>query len=145
MSFMDVPEISCVLAEAYRVLRPGGFLQFSIEHPCFATTYSRNLRDERGISYAREVGDYFLDTKARSPSGSFSAAPEKMKKGLPKFETPRFHQTVSRWLNLLIEAGFLLERAEEPQPSEKAVVACPHVQPARIFAYFLHVRVRKPR
>lgn len=35
MSFMDIPETERVLAEAYRVLKPGGFLQFSIEHPCF--------------------------------------------------------------------------------------------------------------
>jgi SAM-dependent methyltransferase len=28
MSFMDIPETRRVLAEAYRVLRPGGFLQF---------------------------------------------------------------------------------------------------------------------
>ena len=106
MSFMDVPEISCVLAEAYRVLRPGGFLQFSIEHPCFATTYSRNLRDERGISCAREVGDYFLDTKGVVSEWLFSAAPEKTKKGLPKFETPRFHQTVSRWAKPADRGGF---------------------------------------
>jgi len=31
MSFMDVPETERVLAEAYRVLKPGGFLQFSIQ------------------------------------------------------------------------------------------------------------------
>src|SRR4051812_49110290 len=35
MSFMDVPETDRVLAEAFRVLKPGGFLQFSICHPCF--------------------------------------------------------------------------------------------------------------
>src|SRR5881409_631584 len=35
MSLMDVPETGRVLAEAYRILRPGGFLQFSICHPCF--------------------------------------------------------------------------------------------------------------
>src|SRR5215813_9434587 len=29
MSLMDIPETERVLAEAYRVLRPGGFLQFS--------------------------------------------------------------------------------------------------------------------
>src|SRR5256886_6546433 len=33
MSLMDVPETVRVLAEAYRVLKPGGFLQFSIAHP----------------------------------------------------------------------------------------------------------------
>ncbi len=35
MSLMDVPETDRALAEAHRVLRSGGFLQFSIAHPCF--------------------------------------------------------------------------------------------------------------
>src|SRR5437016_8639504 len=35
MSFMDVPETDRVLAEAWRLLKPGGFLQVSISHPCF--------------------------------------------------------------------------------------------------------------
>lgn len=35
MSLMDMPDTDAVLAEAWRVVRPGGFLQFSILHPCF--------------------------------------------------------------------------------------------------------------
>ncbi|MGB2896694.1 MAG: class I SAM-dependent methyltransferase, partial [Anaerolineales bacterium] len=34
MSFMDIPEIEDVLDEVFRVLRPQGFVQFSISHPC---------------------------------------------------------------------------------------------------------------
>lgn len=34
------------ISEAHRVLKPGGFLQFSICHPCFDTPHRRNLRDE---------------------------------------------------------------------------------------------------
>jgi glycosyltransferase involved in cell wall biosynthesis len=37
----------------------GGFLQFSICHPCFDTPHRRNLRDANGVTYAIEVGDYF--------------------------------------------------------------------------------------
>jgi ubiquinone/menaquinone biosynthesis C-methylase UbiE len=48
MSLMDIPETDRVLAEVFRVLRPGGFFQFSIEHPCFATPHGKTLRDERG-------------------------------------------------------------------------------------------------
>src|SRR5918996_6011588 len=59
MSFMDIPEGERVLAEAYRVLKPRGFLQFSISHPCFDTPHRRNLRGENGLTYAIEVGDYF--------------------------------------------------------------------------------------
>src|SRR5919108_5496317 len=52
MSFMDIPETDRALAEACRVLKPGGFLQFSISHPCFDTPHRRNLRDANGLTYA---------------------------------------------------------------------------------------------
>lgn len=35
MSLMDVPEFAVALQEIHRVLRTGGFIQFSISHPCF--------------------------------------------------------------------------------------------------------------
>ena len=75
MSFMDVPETARVLAEAYRVLKPGGFLQFSITHPCFDTPHRRNLRDASGRTYALEVGDYFRNLQGDVTEWLFSAAP----------------------------------------------------------------------
>ena len=144
MSFMDVPETDRVLAEAYRVLRPGGFLQFSISHPCFDTPHRRNLRDGGGRTYAIEVGDYFRILEGEIDEWLFSAAPSQARQGLPKFKTPRFRRTLSQWLNLLIETGFLLESVAEPRPGDETVRACPGVQDAQIVAYFLHVRVRKP-
>jgi hypothetical protein len=68
-----------------------------------------------------------------------------VKQGLPKFKTPRFTRTISQWLNLLIETGFLLERIAEPRPSDETVLACPDLQDAQVVAYFLHIRVRKPK
>ncbi len=144
MSFMDIPETDRVLAEAYRILKPGGFLQFSIEHPCFATPHRRNLRNPDGLSYAIEVGDYFRSLHGDITEWLFGAAPPDLKKGLRRFKTPRFTQTIGQWLNLLIDAGFVLERVEEPRPSDKAVRACPRVQAAQVVAYFLHIRARKP-
>lgn len=144
MSFMDIPEIGRVLAEVYRVLKPGGFLQFSITHPCFDTPHRRNLRDESGLTYAIEVGGYFRNLEGEISEWLFGAAPLEIKQGLPKFKTPRFTRTISQWLNLLIEAGFLLERIEEPRPSDETVCACPDMQDAQVVAYFLHIRVRKP-
>jgi ubiquinone/menaquinone biosynthesis C-methylase UbiE len=75
MSFMDVPETEQVLAEAYRVLKPGGFLQFSITHPCFDTPHRRNLRDAGGRTYALEAGDYFRDLDGAIDEWLFKAAP----------------------------------------------------------------------
>lgn len=144
MSLMDIPETDMVVAEAYRVLRPGGFLQFSITHPCFDTPHRRNLRDESGRTYAIEVGDYHCNLEGKVTEWIFSAAPEKETEGWPLFETPRFTRTLSQWLNLLIDAGFSLERLGEPRPSDEVVREHPNLQDAQVVAYFLHVRARKP-
>jgi ubiquinone/menaquinone biosynthesis C-methylase UbiE len=72
MSFMDIPETDRVLTEAYRVLKPGGFLQFSIEHPCFATPHRRNLRNQAGRTYALESATTFATCRGKSRNG-FSA------------------------------------------------------------------------
>ena len=144
MSFMDIPETELVLAEAYRVLKPGGFLQFSINHPCFDTPRRRKLRDANGLVYAVEVGDYFRNLQGEIEEWLFGAAPPEVREGLAKFRIPRFTRTVSQWLNLLIETGFRLERVEEPCPSDETVRECPDMQDAQVVAYFLHIRARKP-
>ena len=144
MSFMDIPETDKVLAEAFRVLRPGGFLQFSITHPCFDTPHRRNLRGDDGLTYAIEVGDYFRNQDGEISEWIFGAAPPAVRAGLPKFRTPRFTRTVSQWLNMLTETGFALERIQEPRPSDEVVRNHPYIQDAQVVAYFLHIRVRKP-
>jgi ubiquinone/menaquinone biosynthesis C-methylase UbiE len=144
MSFMDIPETKLVLSEAFRVLRPGGFLQFSIEHPCFSTPHRRNLRNNKGLTYAIEVGDYFRNLDGEVSEWLFGAAPAELKQTLPKFKAPRFTRTISQWFNLLIKTGFLLEQVAEPRPSEEAVRQYPDLQDALVVAYFLHIRARKP-
>ncbi|MDQ3252695.1 MAG: methyltransferase domain-containing protein, partial [Acidobacteriota bacterium] len=128
MSFMDIPETSRVLAEASRVIKPGGFLQFSITHPCYDTPHRRNLRDDDGLTYAIEVGDYFRDSDGEITEWLFGAAPPEAHQGLPKFRTPRFTRTLSQWLNFLVETGFATERIEEPRPSDETVRACADMQ-----------------
>ncbi len=145
MSFMDMPETDKVLGEAHRVLRQGGFLQFSITHPSFDTPHRRNLRNEKGITYAIEVGDYFRNLEGDVAVWSFSAAPAELRQGLPKLKTPRFTRTISQWFNMLIDAGFAIERVGEPRPDDAAVKECPFVQDAQVVAYFLHVRARKSK
>jgi len=143
MSFMDIPETERVFAEAYRVIKPGGFLQFSITHPCFDTPHRRNLRDENHITYAIEVGEYFRDRNGEIDEWLFKAAPGDEKLNLRKFRIPRFTRTLSFWLNTIIEAGFQLERVNEPRPSDETVAVQPGLQDAQVVAYFIHFLVRK--
>jgi len=144
MSLMDVADAERAIAEAHRVIKPGGFLQFSILHPFLDVPHHKNLRDERGVTYAYEVGGYFRRLHGQVEEWTFSAAPEDVRRSVPKFRVPRFNRTVSEWLNPLIETGFRIEHVEEPCPSDETVRQCPKVQDAQVMPYFLHFRVRKP-
>ena len=131
------------MAEVHRVIRPGGFLQFSISHPCFDTPHRVNLQDEAGRTYAFEVGDYFRNEDGRICEWTFSAAPEEVRRRTPKFRVPRFTRTLSQWLNALLDAGFAIERLAEPRPCDEIVERHPNLQDAQVVAYFLLVRARK--
>jgi ubiquinone/menaquinone biosynthesis C-methylase UbiE len=144
MSLMDLPDQPRALAEAWRILKPGGFFQFSITHPCFDTPHRRNLRDENRQTYAIEVGGYFDRIDGRIDRWLFGAAPRQERDKHPAFEVPVFHRTLSEWVNMVIRSGFTIEQMAEPKVSEKKAREIPQLQDTRVVAYFLHVRCRKP-
>ena len=144
MCMMDIPEMEKALAEAFRVIRPGAFFQFSITHPCFDTPFRRNKRDAFGKTYAIEVGGYFQSINGQVDEWIFGAAPAHLKNSLPKFKTPKFSRTLSHWVNALTQTGFVIENCNEPYPSDETVKLQPRLQDSQQVAYFLHIRCRKP-
>jgi ubiquinone/menaquinone biosynthesis C-methylase UbiE len=145
MVLMDIPETDQVLKEAFRVLKPGGFLQFSISHPCFDTPHRKNLKNLSGKTYAIEVGDYFKNKEGEIDEWIFSAAPPHLKHSLRKFKTPKFTRTLTQWMNAIIGAGFNIEQVNEPYASDEIVKQQPRLQDTQLVAYFLHIRCRKPK
>ena len=146
MSLMDMPEQTPALAEIHRVLRPGGFLQFSILHPCFVPPHRRVLRESDGTGTVRaiEVAGYFDVIDGRVDRWWFSTTPPEERARVAPFQEPRFHRTLSTWLNLVVAAGFVLERLGEPCADEATARAEPAVADTRTAPLFLHVRGRKP-
>ncbi len=143
MSLMGLPDHDLALKEIHRVLRTGGFLQFSIMHPCFFPPHRRLLRTPQRKAYAVEVGQYFERVDGRIERWLFAAAPEQAKMGLKPFEIPVFHRTLAEWFNAVIQAGFVLEQVAEPKADDDTAHRVPSVADTRVVAYFLHVRCRK--
>jgi len=76
--------------------------------------HRRQLRNERGEPYAVELGRYFDRIDGEIDRWTFSAAPPETRRAFRPFEIPRFHRTLSEWLNAVVDAGFTIERVAEP-------------------------------
>lgn len=143
MSLMDMPNQPAALAEAHRVLAPGGFLQFSILHPCFVPPRHRNVRDAEGRVVALEIGGYFEETDGEIETWMFSTVPPGERGAIPPFRVPRYHRTLSRWVEMVVGAGFLIEAMAEPRATEEQAAAEPVVADTRVAPIFLQMRCRK--
>jgi SAM-dependent methyltransferase len=144
MSLMDMPKPEAALREAARVLKPGGFLQFSITHPCFSTPIRHKVRNAEGRQYAIAIGGYF-ERAETIDEWLFSGAPVSVKEGLRPFRLPVFHWTLAEWINWIAESGLRIERALEPCATAEAADREPKVADSRIAPYFLHLLCRKER
>lgn len=143
MSLMDMPRQDLALAEAARVLKPGGFLQFSILHPCFAPPYRKVLRDEAGNVRAIEVGRYFDGIDGEVETWRFGAAPPEVKASVGPFRVPRFHRTLSEWVAMIVAAGLTIEHMAEPRIDAERAQREPYLADTLIAPLFLHIRARK--
>ncbi|NQU05988.1 MAG: class I SAM-dependent methyltransferase [Calditrichaeota bacterium] len=144
MSMMDMPEHDIGVKEVHRVLKPGGFFQFSICHPCFMTRRWKKVFDEDGKEIAVECGDYFNPLNGEIEEWTFSRAPADLREKYAPFRVPYFDRTLASWLNMLIGNGFILEEFVEPVADDEAIKVDNGVADTRTVAYFLIIRCRKP-
>jgi SAM-dependent methyltransferase len=120
MALMDGPDFPGAMRAAYRVLKPGGNLCFSVLHPCFITPAVRWLIDEDGAHLGLRVGRYF-DRQPFVEYWRFGRRPhmQELQAYAEPFEVPRFPRTLSDYINAIGEAGFRLVKIEEPRPTEE--------------------------
>ncbi len=139
MAFMDMAEINKVLMEIYRVLKKGGFLQFSITHPCFNEFIGEWMENDQGDRYGFLVKRYFIESRGEVHEWQhFHASSD-----IAPFRTPRFVKPLSTWFSLLLDAGFLIEKVYEPYADKKAIAQYPVLASTRMAAHSLMIRTRK--
>jgi SAM-dependent methyltransferase len=145
MSMMDMADQGRALCEAARVLRPGGFLQFSILHPCFVPPYLRVLRNPDRTTRAIEIAGYFDATDGRIDTFWLTNVPREERDKTEPFRVPRFHRTLGGWIDLIVEVGLVIERFGEPCVTPETAQAQPALEDTRVAPPFLHVRAIKPK
>jgi len=143
MSLMDVADPERVLREVARVLRPRGFVQFSVVHPATSTPIRRWVADQSGERAALAIGGYFYEGPL-TETWTFSKAPAEMRDRHRRFTITYARRTLTGWLNAVLAAGLTIDAIAEPHADEDTAAAHPEVADTRIAPYFLIVRARKP-
>lgn len=143
MSLMDVAEPERTLGEVARVLRPGGFVQFSVLHPVISAPAGRWLNDESGARQARAVGAYFYEGPL-TETWTFSGTPAELRNRHRPFTITYARRTLAGWLSAVLDAGLVIEAVREPCADEQTAARHPEVADTRIIPHFLIVRARKP-
>ncbi|MFX1312135.1 MAG: class I SAM-dependent methyltransferase, partial [Promethearchaeota archaeon] len=103
MSLMDIAENEKAIQEVFRVIKPGGFFQFSITHPFVSNSDYKWIKNEEGRKIGFVIKDYFKKLNGKLEEWIFGAAPKEVTDKMRKFRIPRFTRTLSEWLNLLIQ------------------------------------------
>jgi ubiquinone/menaquinone biosynthesis C-methylase UbiE len=106
LGLMDIPDVYSTARAVYRVLRGDGAFTFVIGHPAFLAPEAETVPGSDG-RIGRWIGEYFDERFWRSSN------PEGVRRA------GNHHRMLSTYLNALADAGFTLERSEEPRPSAR--------------------------
>ncbi|MEV7680068.1 methyltransferase domain-containing protein [Streptomyces sp. NPDC088341] len=112
LSLNNVSDLDAALSAVHRVLVPGGFLVFTIPHPCFEAPHAAWTETEDG-TVRRVVGDYLSEGfwHSANPEGARRAGNQ--------------HRKLSTYLTALVRHGFRTEAVDEPTPDARVIAEQP--------------------
>lgn len=106
-SLADIPDHQAVFQSMRRLLKPDGWLIFSLTHPCFEAPDARWMMvDDRR---ARAVHTYASEIFWKSERGGV------------RTRVGAYHRTLSTYLNTLVSTGFVFEQMLEPVPADREI------------------------
>ncbi len=105
LAFHYVADYEILVKKIYRILKSGGKLVFTVEHPVFTAYGTQDWHyNEKGEILHFPVDNYYYEGKR---TAVFLG--EKVTK---------YHRTLTTYLNTLLSNGFIINQIVEPQPPE---------------------------
>jgi 2-polyprenyl-3-methyl-5-hydroxy-6-metoxy-1,4-benzoquinol methylase len=115
MAFMDMASVEPLLGALPALLVPGGRFVFSVLHPCFNSVGSSKVAEEE------DCAGELVNRLGVKVTGYITPVAQRGL-GMTGQPTPQlyFHRPLSALLNACFDAGFVLDRLEEPVFTEGA-------------------------
>lgn len=127
MVIQDLPDYKSAIAEAYRLIKPGGAYIFSILHPCFVAPVGEWVK-EGGQKQYWKVDRYFDGGRFEQRS---------------LYKTFFYHRTLSSYVTTILQNGFKLEALVEPSPNLDKLQQYPRLEDGLRIPDFLIFKARK--
>lgn len=115
LAFHYLKDLKTVLEKINKILKKGGSLVFSMEHPVFTS---------------RAEQDWFMDenrNRLHWPLDSYQDE-SKRKTQFLGHEVIKYHRTLATILNTVIHSNFQIQEISEPKPSEEVLSKYPEMK-----------------
>jgi ubiquinone/menaquinone biosynthesis C-methylase UbiE len=107
LAIMDIPDHRALFQSVRRVLKAGGVFVFSLLHPCFESPF--RVPDEPQFQVDVNSNPVAYIVRHYAHEGFWQSGGTGVRGHMGAY-----HRTLSTLINDLLEAGFILERLEEP-------------------------------
>ena len=112
LALHHVDDFGNLCRKIHRCLTPGGVFVFSVEHPVYTASGTRQwITGEDGEKRHWLIDRYFDEGQREA--------------GIPGHTPTRFHKTLTSWVNGPLSAGFTITALAEPEPGKTLLESDP--------------------
>lgn len=116
MMLNEIEDIKTPISESFRVLKENGIFVFSVTHPSWDLFIFAQEKAGIKSKKIKNIGNYFRRGFAKYIMGSDSKTnPELVKEFKNEFEVEHYQRPLSDYFNVLIGAGFKVDKIIEPE------------------------------